>query len=96
MGFLPNGAVEASARRDIGLAPDDRGEFEIARSVVKFHGAVHDAVVGQCNGGAAVFGGTPAEPVDAAGSVQKRVLTVDMKMNELTHRTVFSTLCFGT
>jgi hypothetical protein len=38
-------------------------------------------------GRASVFGGTAAETVNPARAVQKRVFTVDVKMNERTHRT---------
>jgi len=42
--------------------------------------------------GAAVLGGAPAKAVDATRSVQERVLTVDVEMNKLTHRTALDPL----
>jgi len=49
---------------------------------------------GHC--GTAVVRGTAAKRVDAAGSVQKRVLTVNVKMYESAHRTAFLTPAFTT
>ena len=40
-------------------------------------------MVGQSDGGCPVFGGPAAEPVDAAGPVQQRILGVNVKMDEL-------------
>jgi hypothetical protein len=48
-------------------------------------------VVRERNGRAAVVGGAAAKPVYAASPIQKRVLTMDVKMNERTHRTAYRT-----
>jgi hypothetical protein len=48
-------------------------------------------VVGQRDGRAAVFRRPPAQAVNAAGAIQERVLTVNVEMNELAHRTALKT-----
>jgi hypothetical protein len=47
-------------------------------------------VVGEGDGRTAVFGGTPAEAIHAACAVEQRVFTVNVEMDERTHRTAFS------
>jgi len=42
----------------------------LARGVIKLHRAVHHAVIGQGYRGASVFGGAPAQMLDAARAVQ--------------------------
>ena len=85
MRLFASRAIEAPARRDVGLAAEDRREPELARGVVELHRAVHHAVIGQRDRRRSFFGGAPAEAVDPAGPVEKRVLGVDVQMDELTH-----------
>ena len=80
--FVAHGPVEASARRDVRLAADDRREPCIARCVVKLHRAVHDAVVGQGDAGRAVLGRAAAKAIDAARAVEERIFRVNVKMDE--------------
>jgi hypothetical protein len=42
-------------------------------------------VVGECDPRGTFIGRPPAEVVDAASPVQKRILTVNVEMNERTH-----------
>ncbi len=83
--LVADGAVEPPARRDVGLAADDRHERVLAGGVVELHGAEHDAVVGQGDAGGAVLRGALAERVDATSSVQQRILAVNVQMDEFAH-----------
>jgi hypothetical protein len=40
-------------------------------------------MVGKSDGRSSVFGGSPAEPIDSAGSIQERIFGVNVKMDEL-------------
>ena len=80
--FLADRSIEPPPRGEVGLAADDRRHVDVARRVVELHGAVHDAVVGQRNAGGAVLGGSAAEPVDPASSVEERIFRVYVEMDE--------------
>ncbi len=65
-------AIEASARRHVGFATENRRKPQLARRVVELHRAVHDAVIGQGNRGRADFSRAPAEPgSNVAGSIRQ-------------------------
>ena len=80
--LVAHGAIEAAARRDIRLATDDRLESVLACAVVKFDRAEHHAVIGQRDAGHAFIGAAAAQRVDPAGTVEERVLAVNVEMNE--------------
>ena len=82
--LVAHGAVEAAARRDVGFAADDRHEPVLARGVVELHRAEHDAVVGQRDAGRAFLRGAAAQRIDATRAVEKRVLAMDVQMDERT------------
>ncbi len=86
MRFLADRAIEASARREVRFATHDRRDLVIARGVVKFHGAVHHAMVGKGNAGRTVLGRTATEAVDPARSVEERIFRVNVKMDETVQR----------
>ncbi len=87
--LLARRPIEATARRNVRLTTQDRREPELARGVVKLHRAVHHAVIRQRHGLRPFFRRLPAQAVDAARSVEKRILRMDVQMDELTHVNAF-------
>ncbi len=89
MRLFASRAVEAPARREVRLAPEDRRQAELARRVVKLHRAVHHAVIRERHRRRSSFGRPPAKAVDPARSVEKRIFRVHVQMDELTHVNAF-------
>ena len=65
---------------EVDLAADDRLDAVRAARLVELDRAVHDAVVGEPEGGLAELGGARGERVDLARAVEQRVLGVDVQM----------------
>jgi len=82
VGGLFRGPVQAAARRDIYFAAYDRLYAGFLRGEVELDGAEHIAVVGYRQGVHLVVGSRLQQFVYPAGSVQKAVLRVQMKMDE--------------
>ena len=81
--FVAHGTVEPAARRDIGLAADDRREpVLLLGPVVELDRAEHDTVVGQRDARGAILGRAPAELVHTARAVQQRVLAMHVQVDE--------------
>src|SRR5215472_10486104 len=57
-----------------------------ARGIHELHGAVDVAMVGHGDGLLAYRGDAPDEAVDAAGTIQQRIIRMEMKMDEIGHR----------
>ena len=75
--------VKAGAGGDIDLAADDGADARGNGGVIKLHTAVHDAVVGDGDGGLAQLLDAVEQFVDAAGAVQQAVLCVQVQVGEL-------------
>ena len=86
VGFVADRLLEPPARREVGLAADDRDEPLVLGRVVELDRAEHHAVVGQRDPGRTLVRRLLAQRVDAAGAVEQRVLAVDVQMNEGTQR----------
>ena len=80
--FVAHRAIEPAARRDIGLAADDRREPMLLRTIVKFDRTEHDAVIGERHARHPGVGTRAAQRIDAASAVQQRVFTVNVEVNE--------------
>ena len=78
MSLFPGAAIQTAARRQIGLATENRGQTELPRGVVELHRPVHHAVVGQGDRRCPFLGGSTAKTIDPARPVQERVLGVDV------------------
>ena len=63
--------VEARTGRNIDLAADDRMDSGPGCCLIKLYGAVHDAVIGHCDGGLSVLPDALHEAVDPAGTVEQ-------------------------
>jgi len=67
----------------VDLAADDWLDACGQAFIVKFHGAVHGAVVGHGDGGHSVLHGPGGELVAPYGPVEEAVFSMDVKMNKL-------------
>ncbi len=67
---------------EVRLEPQQRLDAVLLGRLVELHGAVHDAVVGQPDGGLVIGRGALGQLVDVAGSVEERVLGVDVEMRD--------------
>ena len=74
--------VKARTGRDIDLAADDRLDARRFRGLIKVNHAVHHAVVGNGRGCHAEFFDTADILGDLVGSVQERILRVDVQMRK--------------
>ncbi len=70
---------------DVELAADDRLDPGLLGRIHEMHGAKDIAVIGHGNRGHAQFFGALAEFVHIAGAVEHRIVSVEMKMDELGH-----------
>jgi hypothetical protein len=68
---------------DVELAAEDGLEVLLVHGVEEVDGAVDVAVVGDGGGGLADFGEVLGELVDVAGTVEERVVGVEMEVREL-------------
>ena len=64
----------------VGLEADDRLDAVLLGRLHELHRAVHDAVVGEADGGLAERRRAGGQRVDLAGAVQERVLRVDVEV----------------
>ena len=74
--------IEAGTRRDVDLAADNRLDSLRLAGAVEIHHAVHDAVVGNCDGILSKLACAFGNLRDAAGAVKQAVFAVQMKMNK--------------
>src|SRR5579863_3435361 len=70
---------------DIKLAANDGLDARLLGGIHKMHGAENIAVIGHGNRGHAQLFRALAEFVHIAGAVEHRIVSVEMKMNELGH-----------
>ena len=70
--------LRAAARGDIDLAADDGLDPLGDAGLIEVHRAVHDAVVGDGEGGLPQLPGALGNPVDAAGAVEQGIFGMDM------------------
>src|SRR5437879_4621194 len=75
-------AQEARAGRDVDLAAHNRLDSGFLARLVEVDGAVHDAVVGDGQGGHLELGRSLHERVDAAGPIEQRELGVVVEVDE--------------
>lgn len=78
--------IEAGAGGHIDLAADDGLDARLLGRFVELDAAVHDAVVGDGDGVLTALLDTVHKLVDAAGTVQKAVFGMDVKMDEVSPR----------
>jgi hypothetical protein len=72
--------------RHVDLAPQDRNETALLACLIELECSEHVAVVGHGHGLHAEFLRSVSELPDADGAVQKRVLTVNVQVDEFGHR----------
>src|ERR1700759_3354733 len=78
---------------DVALTADDRLDLLLAAGGEQLDRAVHDAVVGEAQGGLPELRGAGRERVDLARPVEQRVLGVDVEMGaDGGHQTAAPTL----
>ena len=65
---------------EVYLAPDDRLDAVLRARLVKLDGAVHDAMIGESEGGLPELGGAPCQRIDLACAVEQGVLGVDVQV----------------
>jgi hypothetical protein len=82
--------VEARARGDVHLAAEDRLHLLSPRRLVELDGAEEVAVVGESHGGHPQRLRALEEGVDLDRPVEKRVLTVEVQVNERSGRHPYS------
>ena len=78
----PVNLVEAGAGRHIGFTAENRLDPGLFRLFIKFHQAVHDAVIGHGDRLLPQRGGPLNQSRKAAGAVEQTVFAVDMQMYE--------------
>ena len=76
-------AILVIVRRDVHFAADDRLDAVRGGLVIEIRGGKEIAVVRHCDGGHSAARGFRRQFADFAGAVEKRVIRVQMKMNEV-------------
>src|SRR5436190_20758898 len=78
--------LEAAARRHINLAPDNRLNAFVARSLVEIDRSIKHAMVSERESRKLQLMRLLHQPVQTTGPIEQRILGVQMEMNKLSVR----------
>ena len=78
-------AVAHAARREVTLDADDRFHAVVFARVMKFNCREHGAVVGDSNGGHAIFFGARGKSFGTRQTIEQRVFGMNVEVDEFSH-----------